>query len=202
MFRGVLSRYLIIVALMALVLTSSVYAGEAVEVTDHESSTGEIFVVGVVDLDAVTHHDRVDSTMQEVPEEYCGLTSIMTSMDTGGDANVQWMFEIDRSAYVYIAFDDRWDPPEDREQDPEDWFNDAFTKTGEVIVVLDVPDTLHYWIYKSNEPYPEGEVTLHGISKGGGDAWYRITFLQEAKGAAVAPQEKLAARWGEIKSLK
>ena len=199
MFRDVLSRYLVAVALLVLVLASSVYA-EEVEVTDPESSTGEKFVVGVIDEGALLAHDRA-YTMTEIPEEYLGLTSIMTSMDTVGDDSVQWTFEIDRPAYVYIAFDDRWAPPEDRDQDPKDWFSDAFTKTEETILIADADPQLTFWIYKSNEPYPKGEVTLDGIGQGGGDGVYRITFLQEGK-LAVSSQEKLAGRWGEIKSLK
>ena len=199
MFRDAFSRYLITVALVALVLASSVYAVEVVEVTDPTDTKGETFVVGVIDEGAKIWHDRDQFAMTEVPEEYWGLTSIMTSADTRGDVNVQWTFEIDRPAYVYISFDDRWAPPEERDQDPEDWFNDGFTKTGEALFMAS--QGLHFWIYKSNEPYPAGEVTLDGIGEGGGDAVYRITFVQ-AGVLAVSPQEKLAARWGEIKSLK
>ena len=200
MFRDVFSRYLTIVVLVALVLASSVYAGEAVEVTDPQDSKGETFVVGLIDEGELIAHDRV-FTMTEIPEEYLGCTSIITSMDTRGDVNVQWTFEIDQKAYVYIAFDDRWAPPEDRDQDPKDWFSDGFTKTGETILSIDTNPPLQFWIYKSNDPYPKGEVTLDGLGEGGGDAVYRITFL-DARGVAVLPQEKLAARWGEIKSLK
>jgi hypothetical protein len=101
MFRGVFSRYLINVALMALVLASSVYAGEAVEVTDPKSSTGETFVVGVMEEGGKFYHDR-DYIMTGIPEQYLGLTNITTSADTVSDVNVEWMFEIDQSAYVLM----------------------------------------------------------------------------------------------------
>ena len=51
MFRDVFSRYLATAALMALVLASSVYAVEVVEVTDPMDSKGESFVVGVIEED-------------------------------------------------------------------------------------------------------------------------------------------------------
>ena len=204
MSKSVFSRYLISAALLALVLASSVYAVEVVEVTDPEDSKGETFVVGVIEEDGMFWHDRA-YLMTDVPEEYLGLTSIQTSADTLGDVSVTWTFTIDQSAYVYIAFDERWDRPENREQDPKDWFNDDFTDTGQVVVLTDPAGAawapLDYWLYKSNDPFPAGEVTIQGLSQGGGDGVYRVTFL-EAGTAAVSPQEKLAARWGEIKSLK
>ena len=199
MSRGVFSRYLVIVAVVALVLASSVYA--EVVATDPKTSEGEEFVVGVLDEGALLVYDRA-YTMTEIPEKYLGLTCIMTSMDTVADESVQWMFGIDQPAYVYMAFDDRWAPPEERAQNPEGWFSDGFTKTGETILIADADPQLTYWIYKSNEPYPAGTVTIQGLGQGGGDGVYRVTFLQGADMTAVSPQEKLAGRWGEIKSLK
>ena len=202
MFRNVFSRCLI-VALMVFVLASSVYA--EVMVTDPVSSTGEEFVVGVVEEEGLFWHDRA-YLLTDVPEEYLGLTNIMSSADTVGDENVTWTFEIDQPAYVYIAFDERWERPENRVQNPENWFNDAFSDTGQIVVLTDPAGAswapLDYWLYKSNEPYPAGTVTIQGLGQGGGDGVYRVTFLQGADMTAVSPQEKLAGRWGEIKSLK
>ena len=199
MSRDIFSWYLINVVLMALVLVFSVHAGE-VEVTDPKSSKNEALVVGVLEEGGKFYHDR-DYIMTGVPEEYQGFTSIMTSADTQGNVDVQWTFEIDRPAYVYIAFDSRATRPEDRDQDPKDWFSDGFTDTGEV-VVLDAPHPpTDYWVYRSNEPYPKGEVTLDGIAQGHGAGTLWVMFVEEAD-LAVSSQEKLAARWGEIKSLK
>lgn len=202
MFRNVFSRCLI-VALMVFVLASSVYA--EVMVTDPVSSTGEEFVVGVVEEEGLFWHDRA-YLLTDVPEEYLGLTNIMSSADTVGDENVTWTFEIDQPAYVYIAFDERWERPENRVQNPENWFNDAFSDTGQIVVLTDPAGAswapLDYWLYKSNDPYPAGMVTIQGLGQGGGDGVYRVTFVQGADTTAVSPQEKLAARWGKIKSLK
>ena len=56
--------------------------------------------------------------MKGIPKQYLGLTNITASADTMGDLDVQWTFKINLSAYVYIGFDERWDPPEDRKQNP------------------------------------------------------------------------------------
>ena len=202
MLRGISSRYLITAALMALVLASSVYAEEPVEVTDPKSSTGhDIPVVGVIEEGGKFYRDR-DYTMEGVPEQYLECTSIMFSADSVQNVNIQWTFEIDRPAYVYLAhLHGEGTPPEDRPQDPTDWFNDGFTDTGEV---LPVPSLNHeYRIYKSNEPYPEGEVTIYGMDVPFGEgSVYQIFFVQGADLAVSSHHEKLAARWGEIKSSK
>ena len=111
--------------------------------------------MGVTEEGRKFYHDRV-YTMKGIPKQYLGLTNITASADTIGDLDVQWTFKIDQSAYVYIGFDERWDPPEDRKQNPKKWFSNGFTKTGGS-VVLRSPSPTDYWIYKSNEPYPKGK---------------------------------------------
>tara|TARA_B100000749_G_C18349485_1_gene432635 strand:+ start:489 stop:920 length:432 start_codon:yes stop_codon:yes gene_type:complete len=138
---------------------------------------GKAFVVGVTEEGGKFYHDRV-YTMKGIPKQYLGLTNITASADTMGDLDVQWTFKINLSAYVYIGFDERWDPPEDRKQNPKKWFSNGFTKTGGS-VVLRSPSPMDYWIYKSNEPYPKGKVTLDGISQGGGDGTYRVIFVKQ-----------------------
>ena len=78
---------------------------------------GKAFVVGATEEGGKFYHDRV-YTMKEIPKQYLGLTNITASADTIGDLDVQWTFKINLSAYVYIGFDERWDPPEDRKQNP------------------------------------------------------------------------------------
>ena len=168
------------------------------EVTDPKGSNNGPVDVGVVEEEGKFYRDRDNMWMAGIPEQYLGCTSMMFGADGQGGVDVQWTFGIDRPAYVYIAFDSRFSRPEERDQDPKDWFDDGFTDTGEVML-LD-PFGIDYWIYKSNEPYPEGTVTLHGIEDADNVFW--VMFVEEGKGAAVSPQEKLATKWGEIKSLK
>ena len=117
---------------------------------------GQAFVVGVTEEGGKFYHDRV-YTMKGIPKQYLGLTNITASADTIGDLDVQWTFKINLSAYVYIGFDERWDPPEDRKQNPKKWFSNGFTKTRESVVLYAPHPPTDYWIYKSNDPYPTGQ---------------------------------------------
>ena len=195
------SRCLIGAILMGFVLAVGVYADQVV-VTNPVSNLGEEFVVGVMEEGGIFWHDR-EYTMTGIPEEYLGLTSIMSSADSLGTLAHRWMFEIDRSAHVYIAFDSRFARPEDRNQDPENWFNDTFDDTGQVLF-LDAPHptVVEYWIYRSKEAYPTGQVTIFGIdeTRPGDPILVWAMFVEEAQSAALSPSGKLAAIWGEIKS--
>ena len=205
MFRVFLrsfSRCSIGVILMGFVLAAGAYA-DLVLVTNPVSNLGEEFVVGVMEEGGIFWHDR-EFTMTGIPEEYLGLAKIMTSADSLGTLDHQWMFEIDRPAYVYIAFDSRFARPEDRAQNPENWFNDAFEDTGQSLF-LDAPHPVtEYFIYRSREPYPKGQVTIFGIdeTRPGDPISVWTMFVEEAPSAALSPCDRLASKWGEIKSLR
>lgn len=188
--------------LVVLLLAASAYAGE-VEVTNPKNNKGEEFVVGVLKEGGKFYHDR-DYTMTGIPKDFLGLTSIMTSADSLGGVEYRWTFDIDRSAFVYIAFDSRAPRPKKRKQDPGDWFNEGFTDTGKVLFLNAPHPKTEYWIYKSNEPYPKGEVTLFGIEGATNFAnqtlW--VVFVEEGKQAVVSPSGNLATRWGAIKALR
>jgi len=188
------------VILMVFVVAVGVYADQVV-VTNPVSNQGDEFVVGVMEEGGKFWHDR-DYTMTGIPEEYLDLTKIMTSADSLGTLDHQWMFEIDRSAFVYIAFDSRFARPEDREQNPDNWFNDAFDDTGQILFLDDPHPATEYFIYRSREPYPEGQVTIFGIdeTRAGDPILVWVMFVEEAGAAALSPCNKLALRWGEIKS--
>jgi len=124
-------------------------------------------------------HDEA-YTMTHIPEEYLGLTQIQTSPDCSGGQDYRLTFEIDRPAYVYMAWDSRFRRPEERGQDPAFWFADNYMYTGKMFS-LDAPHPkTDYWIYRSNNPYPKGKVELMGIDKTIGDTTIMWTiFLEE-----------------------
>jgi len=128
----------------------------------------------------------------------------MTSADSLGTLDYEWTFEIDRPAYVYIAFDSRFARPEDREQNPKGWFDDAFDDTGQALFLDDPHPVTEYFIYRSKEPYPKGKVTIFGIdeTRAGDPISVWGFFVQEGKLAISSPSDKLAAKWGKIKSFK
>ena len=57
-----------------------------------------------------------------------------------------------------------------------------------------------YFIYKSNEPFPEGEVELLGIDEVIGDPVIMWTIFVEEGVLPVDPAGSLTTTWGEIKS--
>ena len=197
------SRYSIGLVLMILLFAVSIYADQ-VEVTDPVSSEGEEFVVGVMEEGGIFWHDR-EYTMTGIPEEYLDLTKIMSSADSLGTLDHEWTFEIDRPAYVYIAFDSRFPRPEDRDQNPKEWFDEAFDDTGKSLF-LDAPhpSVVEYFIYKSKEPYPSGKVTIHGIdeTRPGDPISVWVFFVEEGKLAVSPSSDKLATKWGKVKSFR
>ena len=99
-----------------------------------------------------------------------------------------------------MAWDSRHQRPEERGQDPEDWFTDNYEDTGKILC-LDVPHpTTDYWIYKSRKPYPRGEVELLGIDELVGDPVIMWTIFLEAGSLQVQPARKLATTWCRIKN--
>ena len=192
-----------IIVLMFLALVSA-YAIEEVQVDNIEDNKGGPYAVAQLTEDGQFFNDREQFPMTNIPEEFLGLTLIQTSANCPAGQDWRLTFEIDRDAYIYTAWDSRFPRPEERGQEPKDWFTDNYKDT-EKVLCLDAPHPkTDYWIYKSNKPYPKGEVEFFGIDvMDPGDPVNMWTiFLEAGKLAVSSPQEKLAARWGEIKSLK
>lgn len=190
------TSFFLAIALMFLA-TFSVYA--QVEVTNIEDNKGGTYTVGVIEEDGLFFHDR-DYIMHDIPEEFLGLTQIKTSCDCPGGQDYRLTFEIDRSAFVYTAWDSRHKRPEERGQEPEDWFTDNYEDTGKILIG-DVNPTADYWIYKSKEPYPKGKVEFFGIDTVVGDPVIMWTIFLEGGTASVQPGEKLTTTWSKVKSL-
>jgi hypothetical protein len=186
-------------ALIALMLLAAlnVYA-DKVEVTNVQDNKAGTYVVTEMTEGGLFYHDR-QYTITGIPKEFVGLTQIHTSCDCPGGTDYRLTFEIDRSAFVYTVWDSRHTRPEDRGQEPKDWFTKNYEDTGKILF-LDVPHAkTEYWIYKSNKPYPKGEVELLGIDTVVGDPVIMWTiFLEE--GAAVQPDKKLTVIWAEVKA--
>lgn len=184
-------------ALMAATLFT-VFNAESVEVTDIEDNKGGIYAAVELEEGGKFFHDR-DYTITNIPEEFLGLTQVSTSADCPGGQDYKLTFEIDRPAYVYTAWDSRHTRPEERGQDPKDWFTDAYTDTGETLF-LDAPhDPTEYFIYKSNEPF-EGTVELLGIDEVIGDPVIMWTIFVEEGTLPVDAEGNLTTTWGQVKS--
>lgn len=184
-------------ALMAATLFT-VFNAESVEVTDIEDNKGGIYAAVELEEGGKFFHDR-DYTITHIPEEFLGLTQVSTSADCPGGQDYKLTFDIDRPAYVYTAWDSRHTRPEERGQDPRDWFTDAYTDTGETLF-LDAPhDPTEYFIYKSNEPF-EGTVELLGIDEVIGDPVIMWTIFVEEGTLPVDAEGNLTTTWGQVKS--
>lgn len=184
-------------ALMAATLFT-VFNAESVEVTDIEDNKGGIYAAVELEEGGKFFHDR-DYTITHIPEEFLGLTQVSTSADCPGGQDYKLTFDIDRPAYVYTAWDSRHTRPEERGQDPKDWFTDAYTDTGETLF-LDAPhDPTEYFIYKSNEPF-EGTVELLGIDEVIGDPVIMWTIFVEEGTLPVDAEGNLTTTWGQVKS--
>ena len=184
-------------ALMAATLFT-VFNAESVEVTDIEDNKGGIYAAVELEEGGKFFHDR-DYTITNIPEEFLGLTQVSTSADCPGGQDYKLTFDIDRPAHVYTAWDSRHTRPEERGQDPRDWFTDAYTDTGETLF-LDAPhDPTEYFIYKSNEPF-EGTVELLGIDEVIGDPVIMWTIFVEEGTLPVDAEGNLTTTWGQVKS--
>ena len=173
---------------------------DPVEVTNIEDNKGGVYVAAELKEGGLFFHDR-DYTMTQIPKDFIGLTQVSTSADCPGGQDYRLTFEIDRAAYVYTAWDSRHRRPEERGQEPKDWFTKSYAETEETLF-LDAPhDPTEYFIYKSKEPYPEGKVELMGIDEVIGDPvimW--AIFLEEGQLLPVDPAGNLTTTWGQIKS--
>ncbi len=166
----------------------STHAAE-VAVEKVQDNANEVYSVAKMKEGDIFFHDR-DYTITGIPKEFLGLTQIKTSCDCPGGQDYRLTFEIDRPAFVYMAWDSRHKRPERRGQDPKGWFTDNFKDTGKTLF-LDVPhEKTKYWIYKSNKPYPKGKVELSGIDQVEFDPMIMWTiFLGEAKPADEPAQK-------------
>ena len=191
------------IALMFFALLS-VYA--EVEVTNVEDNKDGTYKVGIMEEGGKLYHDR-DYTIENVPEEFLGLTQIMASANCPGGLDYRLTFEIDRSAFVYTAWDVRPDfqikmlRPEERGQDPENWFNDNFYDTEKKFTGM-LNQQWDYLIYCSNKRYSEGKVELKGIETPAQDPvlMWTIFLSEEGEIKAVDPSDnKLTITWAEIK---
>ena len=174
------------------------FAGDPVKVTEIKDNKGGTYQAVELEEGGKFFHDR-DYTITHIPKDFLGLTQVSTSADSPGGQDYLLTFNIDRSAYVYQAWDSRHTRPEDRGQDPKGWFTKAYTDTEEILM-LDAPHApTEYFIYKSNEPY-EGTVELLGIDEVIGDPVIMWTIFLEEGVLPVDPTGNLTTTWGEIKS--
>ncbi len=191
---------LIYVCIATLFLIASLIAfAEKVEVTNIEDNKNGAYQATELEEKGKFFHDR-DYTITNIPKDFLGLTQVSTSADCPGGQDYRLTFEIDRPAYVYQAWDSRHKRPEDRGQEPKGWFTKGYTDT-EKTLVLDAPHPpVEYFIYKSNEPYPEGEVELLGIDEVIGDPVIMWTIFLEEGQLPVSPVGNLTTTWGDIKT--
>lgn len=191
---------LIYVCIATLFLVASLIAfAEKVEVTNIEDNKNGAYQATELEEKGKFFHDR-DYTITNIPKEFLGLTQVSTSADCPGGQDYRLTFEIDRPAYVYQAWDSRHKRPEDRGQEPKGWFTKGYTDT-EKTLVLDAPHPpVEYFIYKSNEPFPEGKVELLGIDEVIGDPVIMWTIFVEEGQLPVSPVGNLTTTWGDIKT--
>ena len=189
------------VCIAALFIAASLiaFAGDPVVVTEIKDNKGGAYQAVELEEGGKFFHDR-DYTITNIPKDFLGLTQVSTSADCPGGQDYKLTFNIDRSAYVYQAWDSRHKRPEDRGQDPKGWFTKVYTDIGESLF-LDAPHpATEYFIYKSNEPYPKGTVELLGIDEVVGDPVIMWTIFVEEGVLPVDPTGNLTTTWGEIKA--
>lgn len=191
---------LIYVCMAALLIATSLTVfADPVVVTEIKDNKGGVYKAVELEEGGKFFHDR-DYTITRIPKDFLGLTQVSTSADCPGGQDYQLTFEIDRPAYVYTAWDSRHKRPEDRGQDPKGWFTKAYTDTEETLF-LDAPHApTEYFIYKSNEPYPEGTVELLGIDEVVGDPVIMWAIFLEEGELPVDPTGNLTTTWGEMKA--
>ena len=117
-----LSHFLwsIFVVVLLFLLDVDTFAVELVEATNIKDNVGGIYKVGALEEGGKFYHDR-QYTITRIPKEFLGLTHILVSADCPGGQKWKLTFEIDRSAFVYMAWDSRHKRPEERGQNPKGW---------------------------------------------------------------------------------
>ena len=105
---------LVYVCMATLFLVASLIAfADNVEVTEIKDNKGGVYQATELEEGGKFFHDR-DYTITNIPKDFLGLTQVSTSADCPGGQDYRLTFEIDRSAYVYQAWDSRHKSPEDR----------------------------------------------------------------------------------------
>ena len=164
-----------------------VYAEERkVKITDLTASDGsKVEVVDSLKVGDLLLTDR-NYTITEIPDKYLSLPWIRTANNSKKVEKVVISFNIDREANIYIV----WDPgaPE------RDWLINDYTLTTDIINTTDAPKK----IYKSNQPFPPGEVKTYEAMADAG--FYVIIVEGTGKGMAILSSGKLAQTWGSIKA--
>ena len=192
------SLRLIFGLVLSLLLYINTFAVELVKVTNIKDNVGGIYKDGELKEGGKFYHDR-EYTITHIPKEFLGLTHILVSADCPGGQKWKLTFEIDRSAFVYMAWDSRHKRPEERGQNPKGWVKKGFKDT-EKVLFLDKPHApTEYWIYKSIKPYPKGQVEIPGIDEVVGDPVLMWTLFVEAGKLSVDAEEKLTTTWSKIK---
>ena len=191
-------RLSILIAICTFLSLKLYAAPTEVIVTDIRDNTGGEYSVSELQEGGKFFHDR-NYTMTHIPEKYLGLTQIQTSADCPGGIEYRLSFIIDRPAYVYMAWDSRHKSPEDREQNPEDWFTDAYVNTGEILILDDPHPPVEYLIYEPVEGV-EGKIELFGIEEISRDDPVNMwTIFLEETVVSVNPTGNLVTTWGNIK---
>ena len=190
---------LIFVLVLSLLLNINTFAVELVKVTNIKDNVGGIYKDGELKEDGKFYHDR-EYTITNIPKEFLGLTHMLVSADCPGGQKWKLTFEIDRAAFVYMAWDSRHKRPEERGQNPKGWVKKGFKDT-EKVLFLDKPHApTEYWIYKSIKPYPKGQVEIPGIDEVVGDPVLMWTLFVEAGKLSVDAEEKLRQPGAKLKN--
>jgi hypothetical protein len=172
-------RSLFLFALL-LLPCSNTFAVELVKVSNIKDNVDGTYKDGELKEGGKFYHDR-EYTITHIPKQFLGLTHLLVSADCPGGKKWKLTFEIDRPAFLYMAWDSRHKRPEDRGQNPKGWVRKGFKDTGKVLF-LDAPHApTEYWIYKSIEPYPKGQVVIPGIDEVVGDPMLMWTVFLEAE---------------------
>ena len=100
------SLRLIFVLVLSLLLNINTFAVELVKVTNIKDNVGGIYKDGELKEGDKFYHDR-EYTITHIPKEFLGLTHILVSADGPGGQKWKLTVEMDRSAFVYMAWDSR-----------------------------------------------------------------------------------------------
>ena len=134
------SLRLIFVLVLSLLLNINAFAVELVKVTNIKDNVGGIYKDKELKEGGKFYHDR-EYTITHIPKEFLGLTHILVSADGPGGQKWKLTVEMDRSAFVYMAWDSRHQRPEERGQNPKGWVKKGFKDT-EKVLFLDKPHAL------------------------------------------------------------
>lgn len=182
-----------------LILSVNAYAGTVKITNVKDNQGGKYVVIEKLEEGAKFFHDR-QYTIVNIPKKYLGLTWIQGPCDIpGGPAGnapkYELEFEIDRAAWVYIAWDSR-EGAGAPNQFPKGWLSKSYTYTKDDVTLGAPHPPTPFNVYKSNKPFPKGKVTLYGFAKN--NTMFTV-FVEEAKGADVSHAGGFVTTWGGIK---